>query len=106
MDSRAQKPNKSKTGKKSPCDQHTSPTAKPPEPDTSYARGGRVKKTGAAKLHKDEVVLPVAVVKRLQKKGLKERMLLKTVRPYESIIYKILLIFHIIQMLMGCCWWF
>ena len=36
----------------------------------------------------------------------KERMLLKTVRPYESIIYKILLIFHIIQMLMGCCWWF
>ena len=62
MDSRAQKPHKSKTGKKSPCDQHTSPTAKPPEPDTSYARGGRVKKTGAAKLHKDEVVLPVAVV--------------------------------------------
>ena len=46
---------------------NTSPTAKPPEPDTSYARGGRVKKTGAAKLHKDEVVLPVAVVKRLQK---------------------------------------
>ena len=66
MDGRAQKPHKSKTGKKSPCDQHTSPTAKPPEPDTSYARGGRVKKTGAAKLHKDEVVLPVAVVKRLQ----------------------------------------
>ena len=62
MDSRAQKPHESKTGKKSPCDQHTSPTAKPPEPDTSYARGGRVKKTGAAKLHKDEVVLPVAVI--------------------------------------------
>ena len=41
MDSHAQKPHKSKTGKKSPCDQHTSPTAKPPEPDTSYARGGR-----------------------------------------------------------------
>ena len=67
MDSHAQKPHKSKTGKKSPCDQHTSPNANPPEPDTSYARGGRVKKTGAAKLHKDEVVLPVALVKRLQK---------------------------------------
>ena len=71
MDSRAQKPNKSKTGKKSPCDQHTSPTAKPPEPDTSYARGGRVKKTGAAKLHKDEVVLPVAVVAAINIRGRK-----------------------------------
>ena len=63
MDSHAPKPHKAKT-RKSPCEQHT---ANPPEPDTSYARGGRVKKTGAAKLHKDEVVLPVAVVKRLQK---------------------------------------
>ena len=32
-----------------------------------YIRGGRVKRTGSAKLHKDEVVLPVSVVKRLHK---------------------------------------
>ena len=29
--------------------------------------GGRVKRTGSAKLHKDEVVLPVALVKQLNK---------------------------------------
>ena len=61
MDSRAQKPRKAKT-EKSPCDPHTSPIAKPPEPDASYARGGRVKKTGAAKLRKDEVLPPSRLV--------------------------------------------
>jgi len=30
-----------------------------------YIRGGRVKRTGSAKLHKDEVVLPVSVVKKI-----------------------------------------
>ena len=38
---------------------------KPPDP--SYAKGGRVKKTGCAKLHKDEIVLPVSLVKQLAK---------------------------------------
>ena len=34
---------------------------------TSYKKGGRVKHTGKAKLHKDEVVLPVSIVKQLAK---------------------------------------
>ena len=36
-------------------------------PMNEYAKGGRVKKTGVAKVHKDEVVLPVSVVKQLTK---------------------------------------
>lgn len=36
-------------------------------PMNEYAKGGRVKKTGTAKLHKDEVVLPVSLVKQLTK---------------------------------------
>lgn len=41
---------------------------KPPKPpDLSYAKGGRVKKTGSAKLHKDELVLPTGLVKQLAK---------------------------------------
>jgi len=32
----------------------------------SYAKGGRVKRTGNARVHKNEVVLPVALVKQLQ----------------------------------------
>jgi len=37
----------------------------PPPP--SYAKGGTVKKTGKIKAHKGEVVLPIAVVKKLKK---------------------------------------
>ena len=51
-----------KTGK-TPCDKDTGITGE----TQSYAMGGRVKRTGSAKLHKDEVVLPVALVKQLNK---------------------------------------
>ena len=53
---------KLKTGK-TPCDKDTGITGE----TQSYAMGGRVKRTGSAKLHKDEVVLPVALVKQLNK---------------------------------------
>ena len=46
------------------------PHKPPPNPDPpppSYAKGGKVKKTGCAKLHKDEIVLPVSLVKQLAK---------------------------------------
>lgn len=46
------------------------PQKPPPNPDPpppSYAKGGRVRKTGSAKLHKDEIVLPVSLVKQLAK---------------------------------------
>lgn len=33
----------------------------------SYKKGGKVKKTGKAKLHKNEVVLPVGAVKMLKR---------------------------------------
>ena len=35
--------------------------------ESSYRKGGRVKHTGKAKLHKDEVVLPTSLVKKLKK---------------------------------------
>lgn len=43
------------------------PMVKQNDEGTSYKKGGRVKHTGKAKLHKDEVVLPVSVVKQLAK---------------------------------------
>lgn len=56
----------SSTGKVSP-----KPTTKPPcDNDTSLpsmAKGGTVKKTGKIKAHKGEVVIPVALVKKLKK---------------------------------------
>jgi len=54
-----------KTGK-TPCDKKSDNDTGNKEP-SSYKKGGRVKRTGNAKLHKDEVVLPVALVKQLQK---------------------------------------
>jgi len=47
----------------------SSPKSTVPDGDLrpGYATGGRVKRTGNAKVHKDEVVLPVALVKQLQK---------------------------------------
>ena len=33
----------------------------------SYCKGGKVKRTGSAKLHKNELVLPVSLVKQLEK---------------------------------------
>jgi hypothetical protein len=41
-------------------------TPKPAAP-ASFKRGGRVKKTGKAKLHKGEIVLPVKTVKTLKR---------------------------------------
>ena len=42
---------------------HVTPRASP----ASYKKGGRVKKTGKAKVHKGEVVLPSKTVKSLKK---------------------------------------
>jgi hypothetical protein len=42
---------------------HITPRASP----ASYAKGGRVKKTGKATVHKNEVVLPAKTVKSLKK---------------------------------------
>ena len=36
-------------------------------PDGNFAKGGRVKKTGIYKIHKDEVVVPESLVKQLKK---------------------------------------
>ena len=36
-------------------------------PGDSYCKGGKVKRTGSAKLHKNELVLPVSLVKQLEK---------------------------------------
>ena len=38
-----------------------------PNPIPGYKKGGRVKRTGLARVHKNEVVLPVGVVKSLKK---------------------------------------
>ena len=42
---------------------HITPKASP----VSYTKGGRVKKTGKAKVHKGEVVLPAKTVKSLKR---------------------------------------
>jgi len=43
------------------------PIARRPEALPSYCKGGKIKKTGPALVHKDEVVLPVKLAKQLQK---------------------------------------
>lgn len=57
-----------------PPDYRTGKTKKPEKTgvsgcpqQTNYKKGGRVKQTGKAKLHKDEVVLPVSLVNQLKK---------------------------------------
>ena len=43
------------------------PIARRPEALRSYCKGGKIKKTGSALVHKDEFFLPVKLAKQLQK---------------------------------------
>lgn len=48
----------------------------------SYKKGGKVKKTGVALLHKGEVVVPKKTVKKISKTG--SQMLSKAMKPFKK----------------------
>lgn len=61
------RPPSQKTGKTCPKDDKDQTGSSTKETGQSMKKGGTVKKTGVIKAHKGEVVLPLELVKKLQK---------------------------------------